>query len=85
MSIRKNTSFGNWLSESNGRDMLSDIFNTGCTKKQARAAITTYCILFGIEVDTREWDELISWIDDCYNCWFNSKDDLDEFMCEDLV
>lgn len=84
-STRENTPFGNWLGESNGINILSDIFNTNCTKKQARAAVTTYCILFGIEVDTREWDELISWIDGCYNYWFNSTDELDEFMCEDLV
>jgi hypothetical protein len=79
------TPFGKWFGESNGRNMLADVFNTDCTKKQARAAVTTYCILFGIEVDTWEWDKLISWIDEDYNCWFDSRDELDMFMCEDLV
>lgn len=79
------TPFGKWFGKSNGRNMLADVFNTNPTKKQAKAAVTTYCILFDIEVDTREWDELIDWIDDCYNCWFNSRDELDMFMCEDLV
>lgn len=79
------TPFGKWLGESNGRNMLSDVFNTNPTKKQARAAVITYCILFDVNVDTREWDELIDWIDENYNCWFNSRDELDMFMCEDLV
>ena len=79
------TEFGNWLGESNGQTMLADVFKTNCTPQQARSAVTTYCILFGIEVDTRKWDELMRWIWDWYNSWFDSIDEMDKYMCEWLV
>ena len=78
------TSFGKWLGEENGKQMLSAVFDY-CTKEQARAAVTTYCCIFGIEVDTKQWDDLMRWIYDCYNSWFNDFDEMDMFMCENLV
>lgn len=78
------TSFGKWLGAENGKQMLSAVFDY-CTKEQARAAVTTYCCIFGIEVDTKQWDELMCWIWDCYNSWFNDFDEMDMFMCENLV
>lgn len=78
------TSFGKWLGAYNGKEMLSAVFDN-CTKEQARAAVTTYCCIFGIEVDTKQWDDLMWWIYDCYNSWFNDFDEMDMFMCENLV
>ena len=78
------TSFGKWLGAENGKQMLSAVFDY-CTKEQARAAVTTYCCIFDIEVDTRQWDDLMRWIYDCYNSWFNDFDEMDMFMCENLV
>ena len=78
------TDFGKWLGKENGKTMLSTVFEN-CTKEQARAAVTTYCIIFGIQVDTMEWDELMRWILDYYNSWFDGFYELDGFMCENLV
>ena len=83
--MAEETSFGKWLGKSNGMDMLSDILKEDITMEQARAAVTTYCILFGIAVDTREWVELMQWIFECYNCWFDTFDDMNNFMCELLI
>lgn len=80
------TSFGKWLGISNGKSMLADIFCEGVSEQQARAAVITYCLLFGIEVDTKEWDDLIRWIFDNYMSWdFRSIDDFDLYMSEVLV
>ena len=79
------TEFGRWLGQSNGDEMLSTVLRNDCTKEQARAAITNYCIIFGINVDTKEWDDLIRWAYDTYNCWFNNYNEFDNFMCADLV
>lgn len=78
------TEFGKWLGAENGKEMLCAVFDN-CTKEQARAAVTTYCCIFGIEVDTKQWDDLMWWIYDCYNSWFNDFDEMDMFMCENLV
>lgn len=78
------TEFGRWLGAENGKLMLIAVFNN-CTKEQARAAVTTYCCIFGIEVDTKQWDDLMRWIYDFYNSWFNDFDEMDMFMCENLV
>ena len=79
------TEFGKWLGESNGLAMVCDVLEQGVTQEQARAAVTTYCILFGIEVDTAKWDYLINHIWTYYNSWFDNIDELDMFMCQDLV
>ena len=78
------TNFGKWLGAENGKEMLSAVFDY-CTKEQARAAVTTYCCIFDIEVDTKQWDDLMRWIYDFYNSWFNDFDEMDMFMCENLV
>lgn len=78
------TSFGKWLGKENGKTMLSEVFND-CTLDQARAAVTNYCIIFGIEVDTKEWDELMNWIWEYWNSWFDEKETMDMFMCRYLV
>lgn len=79
------TEFGKWMGKSNGLAMVSDVLNQDVTQEQARAVVTTYCILFGIEVDTAEWDHLMNHIWDCFNCWFNDFNEMDMFMCKDLV
>lgn len=55
------TNFGSWLGKSNGKEMLYEVANygMGCSQKYIASAITTYCILFGIEEDTEEWYELL--------------------------
>ena len=78
------TEFGRWLGTENGKSMLSAVFDN-CTNEQARAAVTTYCILFRIEVDTLQWDELMTWIWECYNGWFDTYEELDNFMCGLLI
>lgn len=74
-----------WLGKSNGETILFDLLIQDITKEQARACVTTFCILFNIEVDTNEWDELIFDIYKYYNNWFDTKEDLDMYMCELLV
>lgn len=74
-----------WLGESNGQSILYEILMSDVTKEQARAAVTTYCILFDIIVDTNRWDNLIQVIWDYYNSWFDSKEELDNYMCGLLV
>ena len=78
------TNFGGWLGKENGKQMLSDVF-ADCTVNQAKAAITTYCVIFGIEVDTKEWDELMDWVWEYYNSWFDSKETMEIEFCRDLV
>lgn len=80
------TNFGNWLGKENGKTMLSEILaDYTISEEQARATVTTYCILFEIQVDTKEWDDLMWWIYDNYNSWFDTFDELDGFMCALLV
>lgn len=75
-----------FLGKHNGQAILTDIFTAmECTKEQARAAVTTYCCLFKINPDTAEWDNLMNWIFNCYNSWFRSFEDLDNYMSELLV
>ncbi len=78
------TEFGKWLGESNGKEMLAAVF-THSTKEQQRSALTTYCIIFGINVDTFEWDALIDYVYENYNNWADSKEEFDDYMCELLV
>ena len=77
--------FAKWLGESNGKTMLFEILNEDISKEQARAAVTTYCILFDIEVDTARWDTLMAEIWSYYNNWFDSFDEMDGFMCGLLI
>lgn len=79
------TDFGKYIGKHNGLEMLADCFSEDITKEQARACITTYCIIFGVEVDTAEWDSLIDWAFDNYNSWFDTCNEMDEFMCELIV
>lgn len=82
------TSFGTWLGKENGKTMVgSAITESGCdlSKEQVRCVVTTYCILFDIEVDTYDWDELMRYIWEYYNSWFNTYEELDDYMCEYLV
>lgn len=76
--------FGEWLGEYNGKEMLSNVL-PNATKEQARAAITTYCMIFDVEVDTREWDELMQFVYNGYNSWFNNIEAMDMYMCALLV
>ncbi len=76
--------FSEWLGEENAKEMLSEVFEN-CTKEQARAAVTTYCCIFKVEVDTSQWDVLMQWIYDCYNSWFESYGEMDSYMAALLV
>lgn len=79
------TKFGEWLGESNGRNMLIDISLQDVSKEQFRAALTTYCILFDIHVDTKRWDDLISDMYEFYNSWICDAEEFDLYMSELLV
>lgn len=81
--MSKITEFGKWLGKENAKTMISELSDHSA--HQFRAAITVYCCLFDIEVDTREWDELIDYYYEHYNSWFSSKEEFDLFMSEDLV
>lgn len=81
--MSKITEFGKWLGKENAKTMISELSDH--SPHQFRAAITVYCCLFDIEVDTREWDKLIDYYYEHYNSWFNSKEEFDLFMSEDLV
>lgn len=77
--------FAEWLGESNAKSGLFEILNSDISKEQARAAVTTYCIMFDINVDTKEWDDLMWEIYEFYNSWFTNFDEMDNFMAELLV
>ena len=77
--------FCEWLGVSNGNTMLSELLNSNISKEQARAVVTTYCLIFDIEVDTNRWDMLMESIYESYNSWFDSYDEMDNFMAEFLV
>ena len=78
------SNFGEWFGKYNGKNMLAAVL-PDATKEQARAAITTYCMIFDIEVDTKDWDDLMVYVYNCWNCWFDSIDEMDNYMCELLV
>ena len=65
--------------------MIKILSNHNTTRQQARAAVTTYCIIAKIEVDTAEWDKLIGQIYEYYNCWFESIEGMDAYFAQDLV
>ena len=77
------TEFGKWFGESNGINMLSAAFEN-CTKEQARCAVTTYCLIFGIKPETKKWDELMDVVWNYYNCWFDSFLEMNIYMSEIL-
>lgn len=79
------TNFGEWLGKSNGQTMIAECMKENITEEQARAVVTTYCIIFDVEVDTREWDELMRYIWNCFNSWFGDFDEMDNYMCKLLV
>lgn len=80
------TEFGKWLGAENGKELLRAVFSD-CSKEQARAAVTTYCMIFGIQVDTKEWDDLMDWIWIYYDSWFEENDfeGFEMYMSELLV
>lgn len=73
------------LSESKGKNVLYKILEDGISKEQARAAITTFCILSDYEVDTANWDILIWDIWKHHNYWFNTIEEMDNYFAELLV
>ena len=78
--------FADFLGEYNGKEMIRAILlDNSVTKEQARAAVTTYCVLFDVEVDTRPWDDLMAEIFAYYNCFFSTYQEMDDYMCELLV
>jgi len=83
--MAKETSSARWLGKHNCDAILGDILSSDVTKEQARAAVTTYCILLGIEVDTADWDYLIRDLFFTYNSWFDDVEEMDIYMSELLV
>ena len=77
-------SFAKWLGKHNADTMLAELL-TDATKEQARAAITVYCMLLNICVDTLDWDYLIRDLFFTYNSWFDDMEEMDNYMCELLV
>ena len=69
------THFGKWLGKNNGKQMLYEVakYGMGCAPKYMASAITTYCILFGVEEDTEEWYELLKDVCETY-CVENYED-----------
>jgi hypothetical protein len=53
------TEFARWLGEHNADTMLSDLLREARTEKQARAVWTTYCLLMGLEPDTKPYDNML--------------------------
>lgn len=78
-------SVARWLGEHNGKSILISTLTTDITKEQARCCVVQYCILFDIQVDTKKWDDLIMEIFEFYNCWFDDKDEMDNYFAELLV
>jgi len=76
--------FGKWLGKSNADTMLGELLRDA-TREQARAAVTVYCMLLDIDVDTRAWDDLMRDIFILYNSWFDNEDEMDNYMAEHLV
>lgn len=79
------TEFGKWLGKSNGKDMIADCLKEDITYDQAACVVTTYCILFSINVDTKEWDDLMAYIWEYYNCWFATYEDMDRELAKFLI
>ena len=79
------TASGEWLGKHNCDKILTDILVHSITKEQARAAVTTYCIVLGIEVDTMDWDYLIRDLFFTYNSWFDDMEEMGNYMAEFLV
>lgn len=67
------------------KDTLINILSKGISNEQARAAVTTYCIFNDIEVDTKLWDDLMAEIWNGVPDWFNTFEELDNFMCGLLI
>ena len=76
--------FSKWIGKPNLDNMLAELL-ADATKEQARAAVTVYCMLLGIEVDTIRWDYLIRDLFFTYNSWFDDMDEMDNYMAEFLV
>ena len=76
--------FVKWLGKHNADIMLANLL-TDATKEQARCAVTVYCMLLDIEVDTIEWDYLIRDLFFTYNSWFDDMEEMDKYMSEYLV
>ncbi len=69
-----------------GTTMILSVANRKySTKEQIRAAVTTYCILFDVKVESKEWDDLIIYIYHHYNRWFDSYKSLNDYMSDDLL
>lgn len=71
--------FGKWLGRANGEVMVADCLKEDCTAEQMKAVVTTYCMIFGVEQESAEWNALLHKIYDYYNSWFESFDDLKNY------
>lgn len=76
--------FAKYLGKNNADTMLAELLENA-TKEQARAAVTVYCMLLDIEVDTIDWDYLIRDLFFTYNSWFDDMEEMDDYMAELLV
>ena len=77
-------SFADYIGYDNGKSMVFELLSKDITKEQAKDIITTFCILFDVEPDTRSWDDLLRDVFDYYNSWFDDFDEMDLFLGQDL-
>lgn len=76
--------FARWLGSSNGKTMIYEV-GKDCTLDQFRTVVTTYCILFDVEVDTKAWDDLMRELFNNLNCWVSNYEEFDTEMGKWLV
>lgn len=79
------TEFGKWLGQYNGKTMLADCLKADITEDQAACVVATYCIIFGINVDTDLWDGLMAYIWEYYNSWFQTYEEMDNGLAKYLI
>ena len=72
------TEFARWLGEHNAETMLFDLLRDVGTKEQARAVWTTYCLLLGLEPDTKPYDEMLHRFWATYWCFNLDRSEYDE-------
>lgn len=76
------TDSGRFLGKTNGFNILGDCLSEDITMEQARACIVAHCIMFGIKPDTAAWDEVIDFAFDNYNVWFDTYNEMEEYVSE---
>ena len=71
--------FGKWLGRANVEVMVAECLKEDCSVEQMKAVVMTYCMIFGIEPHSDDWEALLRKIYDYYNCWFESFEELKDY------